>query len=625
VSIPIYALKLLIHMHNQISDLNSSKSMRLIFGIAFILCTHTGTAQGVKLSETPGDPDQSAILDIESSSKGMLPPRMSTAQRDQINNPAEGLLIFNTDTKCLNMWMGTSWKKSCFDCDYLSPVPQSNSPVCEGANLQLTAGNLPGAIYLWVGPNGFSSSDQNPVIPAISIAAAGNYMLTVSYEGCTAQPLSAVVSVTTNPASPEGFSNSPVCLGETLDLGVIPVDGALYNWSGPEGFQASGVSTDLTDFQEANVGTYHVTATVNGCVSAPAALQVSAITVPEQPSVIVGPDAVCPNEAGVGFEVTSEDITSYQWTFPQGWEVLTGQGTASVTATSGLNGGEITVTPSNSCGNGPERSLPISMFELASGGIITDIPGYRVHTFNSSGTFSVECDLTGLEVLVVAGGGGGGMGWEGGGGGAGGVLHSSNYSVSPGQEISVVVGAGGIGGNGGASIDATNGNNSSFGTLTAVGGGAGGSLYGATGASGGSGGGAPWGKTPGSGTSGQGHAGGGSTAGQYVGAGGGGGAGGPGQNLTGPSAGAQGGIGQEFTITGTPTYFGGGGGGSAYQSYNPPGGLGGGGNGSCETPTATTPTSGQANTGGGGGASRVTSINGGDGGSGVVIVRYPID
>lgn len=49
-------------------------------------------------------PDDSAILDIEAIDKGLLPPRMNTNQRDAIQNPSDGLLIFNTTTGSLNYY-----------------------------------------------------------------------------------------------------------------------------------------------------------------------------------------------------------------------------------------------------------------------------------------------------------------------------------------------------------------------------------------------------------------------------------------------------------------------------------------------------------------------------------------
>ena len=51
----------------------------------------------------------SALAQHDSTSKGYLPPRMTTAQRDAISAPATGLLVFNTDTKRLNVYQGSSW------------------------------------------------------------------------------------------------------------------------------------------------------------------------------------------------------------------------------------------------------------------------------------------------------------------------------------------------------------------------------------------------------------------------------------------------------------------------------------------------------------------------------------
>ncbi|MBF9140237.1 tail fiber domain-containing protein [Hymenobacter properus] len=54
-------------------------------------------------------PDASAALEISSTSKGLLPPRLSLSQRDAIASPAIGLTIYNTTTGKLNTWNGTSW------------------------------------------------------------------------------------------------------------------------------------------------------------------------------------------------------------------------------------------------------------------------------------------------------------------------------------------------------------------------------------------------------------------------------------------------------------------------------------------------------------------------------------
>lgn len=54
-------------------------------------------------------PATSAILDIRSTSKGLLVPRMTTTQRDAISTPVTSLLIFNTSTNQFNYWDGSAW------------------------------------------------------------------------------------------------------------------------------------------------------------------------------------------------------------------------------------------------------------------------------------------------------------------------------------------------------------------------------------------------------------------------------------------------------------------------------------------------------------------------------------
>jgi hypothetical protein len=53
----------------------------------------------------------SSILTLQSSSKGVLIPRMTTAQRDAISSPATGLLLYNTSTNEFNYYNGSSWRK----------------------------------------------------------------------------------------------------------------------------------------------------------------------------------------------------------------------------------------------------------------------------------------------------------------------------------------------------------------------------------------------------------------------------------------------------------------------------------------------------------------------------------
>jgi len=80
-----------------------------------------------------------------------------------------------------------------------APAAGSNSPVTEGTAINLTAGTVAGATYTWSGPNGFSSSAQNPSIPSATPANAGEYSVFVTVNGCEGE--AATVTVVVNPGT----------------------------------------------------------------------------------------------------------------------------------------------------------------------------------------------------------------------------------------------------------------------------------------------------------------------------------------------------------------------------------------------------------------------------------------
>jgi len=306
----------------------------------------------------------------------------------------------------------------------------------------------------------------------------------------------------------------------------------------------------------------------------------------------------------------------------------------------------------------------------ASGGTVTTSGDYKIHTFNSTGTFTVSsvgnpAGSNTVDYMVVGAGAGGGAsahpGGGGGGGGAGGWRASSgtasgSYTAGPGpltspvsalpvsaQGYPITIGAGGSGATGapsGGSTIATNGANSVFSSVTSAGGGMGGinSSPQQAGGPGGSGGGSSWEtRTEGSGNTPpvsppQGNDGGrGSTAPTYQG-GPGGGAAGAGTDIPNPqgNCGQSGGAGAVSHISGSPVgYAGGGGGGGSTAGAGAAGGAGSpdgsGGAGAGPARPSLNGSAGVTNRGGGGGSGgsgSPDSTNGGAGGSGIVIIRY---
>ncbi|MEP6747581.1 MAG: hypothetical protein ABJB86_07635 [Bacteroidota bacterium] len=87
--------------------------------VALLLTTAiycTSFSQGVGIGTTL--PDAKSILDIKSTDKGILFPRLTTTQRDNIINPPNSLHIFNTDQSCLNYYdsVNHTWNCYCENC-----------------------------------------------------------------------------------------------------------------------------------------------------------------------------------------------------------------------------------------------------------------------------------------------------------------------------------------------------------------------------------------------------------------------------------------------------------------------------------------------------------------------------
>ena len=84
---------------------------KLIIIFLLFICTSQSKSQSVGIGTTT--PDATAQLDISSTSKGLLIPRLSTGQRNAIVSPAQGLMILNLDDKCIDIWNGSTWIKNC--------------------------------------------------------------------------------------------------------------------------------------------------------------------------------------------------------------------------------------------------------------------------------------------------------------------------------------------------------------------------------------------------------------------------------------------------------------------------------------------------------------------------------
>jgi len=84
--------------------------MKKIFTFCSLLLSLHAMGQGVAFNDDGSNPDASAILDVKSTTKGLLIPRMTQAQRTAIATPAEGLIVYQTDgVKDFYYYNGTTW------------------------------------------------------------------------------------------------------------------------------------------------------------------------------------------------------------------------------------------------------------------------------------------------------------------------------------------------------------------------------------------------------------------------------------------------------------------------------------------------------------------------------------
>ena len=199
----------------------------------------------------------------------------ANASMDSSNDPASDILDSDATTSGVISFnsLGTGVNNHSLDIGVIScsitANASSNSPLCEGETINLTANpsNGTGTVtYSWSGP-GFTSSDENPSITNITTAADGTYSLTVTDEaGCTA---TSSVAVTVNSSPTVSFTApADLCIdaGTQTGLGGGSPSGGVYSGTGVT--DDGNGSTYSFDPSAAGAGTHTITYTYtdgNGC------------------------------------------------------------------------------------------------------------------------------------------------------------------------------------------------------------------------------------------------------------------------------------------------------------------------------------------------------------------------
>lgn len=210
-----------------------------------------------------------------------------------------------------------------------TPFVSNNGPVCEEDDIYLTTDLVVGGIYEWSGPNGFTSTDQNPIITGANPTHSGSYCLIVTVENCVSEQVCIDVIIKPTPSSPTISSNSPICEGSDLEFSTSSVPGATYYWTGPDGYTSTNQNPIITSVTSANAGFYSVYNIVAGCQSLKVQTEIEISTF-DLDLTISNSGPVC---SGNNITLAIEEVSgaTYQWSGPQG-DIIGG---ASVTLTEG--------------------------------------------------------------------------------------------------------------------------------------------------------------------------------------------------------------------------------------------------------------------------------------------------
>jgi len=147
-------------------------------------------AQGVTIGSN-NPPDGSAVLDVQSNSQGFLPPRLTTTERNAIVSPAAGLMIYNTSTECLEMFVPSgNWNKISCNCTALPIATFSYSPGTVNISTPITFNptTTSGVSYAWSfsNANPATSSATNPSVTWASIGTeTATLVVTDLANGCS--------------------------------------------------------------------------------------------------------------------------------------------------------------------------------------------------------------------------------------------------------------------------------------------------------------------------------------------------------------------------------------------------------------------------------------------------------
>jgi hypothetical protein len=291
-----------------------------------------------------------------------------------------------------------------------APTASSNSPVCQGSTINLTASTISGAGYSWTGPNSFTSSSQNPSISGAGVVNGGTYSVTATVGGCTSSAGTTTVTVP-NFASIGVGGSTTFCSGGSVAL--YASTGSGYSWQWRKN-TVDIVGATANNYTATAAGNYDVRIYNGTCYawSAPTTVTVnSGLVATVTPA---GATTVCSPSTVLLYGNTCSGYT-YQWQKKDGsgvYQPISGATSANYTATvSGWYQVEVSSGSSHSWSSGVEVTINSCRLadtpnnaDLSAGSMLTVFPNPNKGEFTVAVNSLDENDkIISIEILNSVG------------------------------------------------------------------------------------------------------------------------------------------------------------------------------------------------------------------------------
>ncbi len=203
--------------------------------LALLVTGTLGLYAQVGINNDGSSPDNSAILDAKSTTKGFLPPRMNSVQRSAIGSPATGLVIFNTDCNDLQLFNGNGWVPLGNNGMLQAPgaISGNVSPCVNAAGAIYSVSPVEGAAgYHWTVPAGaIITAGQGTRSVTVTFGTTGGYVCAAPFNDCYRGTVACLaVGLQGAPASPVAGTHVATATQVTWTWNAVA--GATgYKWS----------------------------------------------------------------------------------------------------------------------------------------------------------------------------------------------------------------------------------------------------------------------------------------------------------------------------------------------------------------------------------------------------------